>query len=427
MRGTRSLLLGAALAAVAVVPTAGWARETPTASPRPVPATLDVAAGREAADRCLAWLVAHQRDNGAWGHAIPGETQEAFFAVETHYTWQIAASALANLALLYAPATPERDAALERGLHWLATNRMPRRGNEWDTDYMWSALYGVVATVTAYDSPRITDNAKLREALAARGRAYVAVLVANQAPLGGWAYYDDPPWTSRNKWATSFCTSLVLPYLARAQALGWLEDGGVVPRAVHYVEKCRLPNGAYQYSLDVVPWITGGESINDVKGSLGRIQVSNWALNSLGRKSVGLAELRTGLTAFFQHHRFLDTARLRPIPHEGHYYNAGYFYNFGHYYAAKAISRLPADEQEAWHARLRPHVVKTLRADGSTSDFLGADYMLVASTAYCAMALELGLPHEAAESYPSPEGATDEASEAPPVEDEAAPTDDATR
>ncbi|MGE0191283.1 MAG: hypothetical protein AB7T63_04490 [Planctomycetota bacterium] len=416
MGAARSLLLGAAVALVALPPEASLARDVPAATPRPVPSTMDAAEGRAAADRCLAWLVAQQRENGAWARAIPGETQEAFFAVETHYTWQIAACALACMALLDAPATPERDAALLRGLHWLATNRLPRRGNEWDTDYMWSALYGVVATVSAVDSPRLAEHAELRKMLAARGRQYVAVLVANQAPLGGWAYYDDPPWTSRNKWATSFCTALVLPALARAQELGWLTDTGVVPRAIRYLEKCRLPNGAYQYSLDVVPWITGGESINDVKGSLGRIQVAHWALHSLGRTSVDLPDLRTGLSAFFEHHRFLDTARMRPIPHEGHYYNAGYFYNFGHYYAAKAITRLPADEQEAWHARLRPHVAKTLRADGSTSDFLGADYMLVASTAYCALALEAGLPRLATVTAASDDGAAEGApADEPPV------------
>ena len=84
-------------------------------------------------------------------------------------------------------------------------------------------------------------------------------------------------------------------------------------------------------------------------------------------------------------------ARMRPIPHEAWYANAGYFYFFGHYYAAEAIELLPEAEREARHARLRPHIVKTQRKDGSFCDFLGQGYLVVAGTAYASLALQLGL------------------------------------
>lgn len=104
--------------------------------------------------------------------------------------------------------------------------------------------------------------------------------------------------------------------------------------------------------------------------------------------------LREGLAAFFDEHRFLDAARLRPIPHEAYFANAGYFYFFGHYYAALAIELLPEAEREALHARLRPHLVKALRPDGSTTDFLDARYDVLASTAFLALALDAGMPAE---------------------------------
>ena len=87
---------------------------------------------------------------------------------------------------------------------------------------------------------------------------------------------------------------------------------------------------------------------------------------------------------------------MRPIPHEGYYANAGYFYYFGHYYAALAIEQLPLEEREAWHARLRPHLIKAQREDGSTSDFLDSTYMITASTSYAALALQLGMPERRA-------------------------------
>lgn len=367
------------------------ARENPLvpAGRAGVPATLDAEAARGTATRCLDWLLANQRQSGAWAHAVVGDSWEAGFAVETHYCWQIAASSLANMALLAAPPTEARTAALEKGLRWLATTRMPKRGNDWDTDFMWAALYGSVALTEAYDHPRLAESAALRRDLAARARRFIAILEANQAPLGGWAYYDDPPTTRRNKWATSFCTALILPTLARARDLGWLADERTIDRAIRYVEKSRLPNGAYQYSVDMTPWV-GGDSINQVKGSLSRIQVCEWALHIMGRRTD--ADVRRGLEPFFADHKFLDAARLKPIPHESFYYNAGYFYCFGHYYAALAIERLPLAEREAWHARLRPHLVKTIRRDGSTSDFLRGSYMVVASTSYSILALLHGLP-----------------------------------
>jgi len=157
------------------------------------------------------------------------------------------------------------------------------------------------------------------------------------------------------------------------------------------VRRCRLPNGAYEYDLNPIPRAPAGEHINKVKGSLGRIQVCNWSLLACGDDSVTPAAIRTGLEAFFRDHRFLDIARMRPIPHEAYYANAGYFYFFGHYYAAEAIELLPEAEREAWHARLRPHVVKTQRKDGSFCDFLGQGYLVVAGTAYASLVLQLGL------------------------------------
>ncbi len=82
---------------------------------------------------------------------------------------------------------------------------------------------------------------------------------------------------------------------------------------------------------------------------------------------------------------------MRPIPHEGFHANAGYFYFFAHYYASKVIELLPLEEREAWHARLRPHLIKTQRENGSTSDFLDSEYSVNAGTAFLVLALRGGL------------------------------------
>ena len=354
------------------------------------PDTVDAAAARAGVDRALGFLLDTQRDDGAFGHGVLQNLLDSGFAVETYYDYHLAACALACLALLEADETPDRLAALQKGLRYLCTTRMPRRGSDWDVDQVWAALYGAVATVRAADDSRFAQESELGSMIADRGRAFVALLVRTQSPEGGWAYYDDPPFSRRPTWSTSFCTALVLPALDRALELGWLDDEAVVARARRYVERCALPGDSYEYDLRPIPRITGGENINRIKGSLGRTQVCNWALARVGSERVDGAKIRRGLEAFLKHHRFLDVARMRPRPHEAYYANAGYFYSFGHYYAGLVIGELPPEEREGWHARLRPHVLGTFRADGSVCDYQVNSYMAVASTSFAALALMAG-------------------------------------
>ncbi len=341
-------------------------------------------------DRAVGWLVEHQNPNGSWATPVIEGLLDSNYSVASYYDWQYAASSLACLALLESPETSARRRALEKGLVWLASSRLPKRGSDWDNDTIWAALYGVVATVAAIQDPRFARG-DLRRVVEARGRELLGILLRNQVPTGGWGYYDFGLSTRRPKWATSFSTALVLPALEAALRLGWFDDRRVLARAVAYVRRCQLPNGAYEYDLRPIPRAPAGEHINKIKGSLGRIQVCNWALRSCGDPSVSLDKIRTGLEPFFEHHRFLDIARMRPIPHEAYYANAGYFYFFGHFYAARAINLLPEAERETWHARLRPHVIKTQRRDGSFCDYLGQGYEVVAGTAFASLVLNAGL------------------------------------
>ena len=381
MRRRPLLLAGAALIALAARAVSADGAQ----ASGPAPATVDDA--RAALDRALAWLVETQRPDGSWGTAVLEGVTELGFSVESFYSWKVAADALACLALLEAPETPARRQALERGLDWLTTTRAVKRGSDWDVDHVWGALYGLVACVRAAGDPRFADGPRA-EAVARRGQEQLAILLASQTPAGGWAYYDDRVYSRRPTWDTSFCTALVLPALDRAGELGWLADDGVLARGRAYVRRCALPSGAYAYDLRMLPR-AGLEGIDDVKGSLGRIQVCNWALARTGDRRITAERVREGLEAFVRDHRFLDVARMRPIPHEAYYKNSGYFYLFGHYYAAEAVGLLPAPERPEWFARLRPHLLKVQRKDGSTSDYLISSYSVVAGTSYLALALAL--------------------------------------
>ena len=353
--------------------------------------TMTPAEAQAALDRAVVWLLEHQGADGAWASSVMETVQEYGFSVESFYAWQVAAHALACMALAEVDETPERRAALERGLRWLCAAREPKRGSDWDTDYGWAALYGFVATVRAARDPRFQEG-DWPASIEAAGRRFLDILLRIQSPTGGWAYYDARIFSRRPTWDTSFCTALVLPALAEALKLGWLEDLAVLERAQRYVRRCALPNGAYSYDLDPVPRWNAGEHIDDVKGSLSRIQVCNWGLAESGVRKITAERIRAGLDQLLRHHRFLDVGRMRPIPHEAYYYNAGYFYLFGHYYAAEAIELLPAEEREGYHARLRPHLIRAQRGNGRGVDFLDVGYQAVAGTAYLALGLSLGLP-----------------------------------
>lgn len=356
----------------------------------PVPATMSVDEARSTLNRGVRWLIDNQRPDGSWGTRSLELIQLEFFSVETHYSFQIGANALAVKALLAVEETPERRAALERGLRWLCSTEMSKRGSEWDIDCSWSAVCGFDACVAAAMDPRFKQG-ELHTLIEARGRELYALLEKNQEPLGGWGYYEGPVVSRRPTWSTSFTTALVVPALVRAQDLGWGVDPKVSARAARYVADCALPNGAYEYDLNPIPRIRGGEGINDVKGSLGRIQVCNWARRRAGDKAVTDEKIRAGLEQFFEHHMFLDVARLKPIPHEAYYQNAAYFYLFAHCFAAFAIQELPSAEREAWHARLRPHLAKVQGRDGSTFDFLGSSFMTTAGTSFAILALQAGV------------------------------------
>ncbi len=364
----------------------------PAAQHIEVPATLGPDEARAAHERALGWLAEHQNEDGSWAVGVLDGLLELGFSIESFYSWQVAANALACLALAEAPPTPARTTALERGLTWLDTTREPKRGSDWDIDYVWGGLFGFAAATELAADPRFQQD-EWRARVERVAKRHLAILAANQVPEGGWGYYDDPIFSRRPKWATSFSTATVLPGLKLGEERGWVADREIRVRATRYVSQCALPNGAYSYDLSVIPWL-GGDSINDVKGSLSRIQACNWALYSVGEKKITLDRLRQGLELFFEHHRFLDVAYMDPVPHEAYYYNSGYFYLFGHYYAAKVIELLPEAEREGWHARLRPHLVKVMRADGSSTDFLTSGYMVVAGTAFSALALGMGLAPE---------------------------------
>lgn len=341
------------------------------------------------------WLLANQNQDGSWGSwSAPGPYDGFWSNLETHRSWQVATTALGCMALMDAGLGEAEAAAVDLGLDFLALHADVKRPSDWDTDNVWAYAYGLAGLSQAAAHPRYRAPEQKRRAHAIEmmGIRMIQRLEEYQTPSGGWAYYDMEVKTNPPMWATSFTTAVAVIGLLQAQALGWPVESRRVTAALRVIEHCRLPTGAYTYNVEAIPAATRLEDIDQIKGSLSRIQSCNLALFlgfQAGYPTVvsSTAQLSDGLEHFFRDHRFLDVARGRPHPHEAYYLNAGYFYFFGHYYAGWIIEQLPADERAKWAPQLWQHVVKTQARDGSSIDYFMNSFGRPYGTAYAVSAL----------------------------------------
>ncbi len=337
--------------------------------------------------RATDFLLEDQNDDGSWG-SWDKPAHEFWSNPETHKSWIAATTALGCMAFQDATQTEQIQAAYDRGVDYLIANAVVKRPSDWDTDNTWAYIYGLQGVARAIQNPRYSNDtarlAKLRDV----GNRLIAALQKYQTPSGGWGYYDFEVKAPTPAWATSFMTAVAVLALHDARAADLDVPPDMLRIAAKAVAHCRMRNGAYTYSVNAITAPRHSEWIDTIKGSLSRIQVCNLALLKSGYP-VTQDDLRTGLDHFFKHHRFLDVARKKPIPHEAYYANSGYFYFFGHYYAAQVINELPEADRRKYTPLLAGEIIKTQENDGSMWDFYFNTYHKPYGTAYGMMSLQM--------------------------------------
>ena len=358
------------------------------------PETLTPQQVRASIERAVGFLLQDQNADGSWGSHR--NAAHGFWSnPETHRSWIVATTGLCCMALREAGPTAEAEAAYDRGLDYLLENALVKRPSGWDVDNTWAYVYGLQALARACADPREATGPR-RQEIRRVAQALVQKLADYQTDLGGWGYYDS--WegaTRRPTWATSFMTAVGVLALLDSQEAHLEVDPGMLRRAVRAVRRSRLPSGAYTYSVEVIPSPGWMEGIDQIKGSLSRIQVCNLALLKAGQ-DVTSTDLSDGLGHFFKEHRFLDIARMKPYPHEAYYQNSGYFYFFGHYYAAEVIGQLPREQRAKWWPKLQYEILKTQGQDGAMWDFYINTYHKPYAVAYSLLALAPSLRDQAA-------------------------------
>lgn len=346
----------------------------------PAPSDAEV---RAAEAKAVAYLLRAQYPDGSYGGARNASFNDLWTNPETHKAWTVGTTGLACMALL--GAGTQAEPALRRSVDALVAKRDLKRVSDWDMDDVWGYVYGLQALSRVMKDPRF-ERVEMRPAIEQAARTYRDKLARSRAC--GWGYYAYPTAAWLPEWSTSFTTAAAVLALVDARSAGLEVPDALIEPGLRAIEQCRLPGGAFTYSVNAIPSPGRMEGIDNVKSAIGRIQVCHLALREGGR-DVSVEQCKRGLDQFFEHHRFLELGRRRPIPHESFYAVAGYFYYFGHYYAAELIASLPEEQREPYASRLLRIVLDTQEGDGSMTDYVMHDYPRPYGTAYGLLVLQL--------------------------------------
>jgi len=342
---------------------------------------------RAGLDKALVYLLAQQEEDGAFGHwrFSSSPDDKNWMVPEQHYAFQVACTGITCVTLMDLGdlLSEEGEKALERALDNICIQGRRKRIANWDTDNLWGYVYVLEAVARALAEPEPRFGEERRQRLRKLGEDLIVILGNYQSPDGGWAYYDDPPYTRRPTWGTSFVTASLLLIFEQCEEVGLAVPDLMQQRGLRALRRTRLPNGAYDYNIAPIQSTRNLLSINQIKGSLCRIQVGNLALRRLGEPGeVTDQNIVTGLEQLIRHHKFISLSRGRIYPHEAYYANSGYFFFYGHYYASDVIRQLPWDLREQWWPVICQKILETQEADGSMWDYAFFTYHRIYGTAW---------------------------------------------
>jgi hypothetical protein len=329
-------------------------------------------------DKAVRWILDNQKKKGDWGYMSERPMDIYLGSINSLHVFGNASTALCAMALMMQPPTDEIDKAIDRALEYLIGAPDTPRATM-DTFYnVWSHSYMIQALTQAMGDERYADKkARLKK----RAEHELRRLLDHQSLDGGWGYYDFEHRTQRPSGdiSTPFTTAAALVALHEARDADLPLRDHNVQIALDYVERMRVPNGAYVYS-------TGHQyspmwDPNLPRGSLGRSQSGDNALFTWDR-TISTETLREQLDYFFKDHDFIEIGRGRQFPHEAWYATAPYYYYFGHYYASRNVLELAKDLQPEYGAKLADFIALGQYDDGSFWDYPLYGYHKAYGTAF---------------------------------------------
>lgn len=340
-----------------------------------------------AIERGIQFLLAAQRESGAWGAATQTKGLNIYAPVPgAHDAFRCATTSLCISALLeVAPDNPQAMAAVDRGEAWLFAHLEELRRATTDAIYnVWGHGYALQALVRM--RLRYPDDRERIERIDKLIEAQFDMLTRYESVDGGWGYYDFRYGARKpTSDSISFVNCAILVAFAEVKCLGIEPPEKVVKRAIAATKRQQKPDFSYLYGeyLKDQPM----REINRPGGSLGRSQCCNYALRIWGDDKITDNVIKNWVYRLYVRNGWLDIGRKRPIPHEAWMQVAGYFYYFGHYYAALSVELLPADQRAPYQAMLARLMLDRQEANGSWWDYPLYDYHPSYGTAFALMTL----------------------------------------
>lgn len=388
-RKTLALLFAAAALAAPPVLISGDEAHVEDKIPRPgPPPEVSPESVFEAVERGIGFLVESQNPNGSWGGVR--RTKGLNIAAQvpgSHHAFTVATTALAVEALcLYPQHSEEAEAAIDLAQDYLL-EFLPRvrRASGVEIYNVWTHSYAIKALLQLHERAGGDDELQARLAEAIQGQ--VNRLESYQFVNGGWGYYNFGMATAVSSGEpTSFTTGTALIALRQAKDAGYEVSELIVERALRSMFMQRLPDGSFVYSFG--HRMRPRSAVSRPAGGLARAQVCNAAGRMwTGDEHISDQDMIDWLDRMITRGFWLDQARKRPRPHEGHFANAGYYFYYGYYYAGE-VGRLLS---EADFAPRRNHLKQVLinlqERDGSWWDFPLYDYHQPYGTALALSAL----------------------------------------
>lgn len=243
--------------------------QEPRAEDRSLAERPRAAEAAQALERGLDWLAARQAETGDGSFPSAGAEQNT----------PVPVAALAALAYMASGSTPERGPhgrELALAIDYLLTRAdmtpgSPTRGYlsaEGDpAGRMHGHAFATLALAQAFSmSPRSPRGRRVEDVL----RAATGLIERSQGLQGGWYY--EPVASSSDE---NSLTVVLVQALRAARGAGVSVDSDVIARAVDYIHRCQMEDGAFRYAL------------NDSKTSIALTAAGLTTLHSAGTYSGG--------------------------------------------------------------------------------------------------------------------------------------------
>lgn len=319
--------------AAALAAWSGWAIPDVSAAESPPGryAELVTPQTQAAVDRGLRWLAARQQDDGAF--ALRGSGRN------------VGVCSLAGMAFLAEGSTPGRGAygaEIDRTLAYLVACADLQTGVIAADDALGRGpMYGHgFATLLLCETHGMARTPGLRERIAQA----VQVILQAQHAEGGWRYTPEP------------LASDVSVTVCQLMALRAARNAGVavprqsVARAAAYLRQCQNSDGGYRYML----------SEGDPRSAFSRSAAACAAL-----MAANLAEPEEVAQAVSYLAKFRAPGGQTELP----------YYFYGQYYAVQAMWFVGGDAWNAWYPAVRDELLAAQNADGSWNDpQIGPEY-----------------------------------------------------